>query len=192
MMIDRTGIMYLAYGAQILNITKDGIIHTVTGNAKATLPNDGGPALQASLTAGTGGPGTPTFDSAGNMYFPQTGLNRVMEVTNTPYVLTLSPDHIVQAGAAAQTSSIATRANFTEPRPYVVHVRTSDGGAWLSANRATGLTGEPIAVSLNPAGLKIGSYQGTVSVVVGGTVGAGIGQQVDLPVSLTVSSPGMQ
>jgi sugar lactone lactonase YvrE len=186
MMIDRTGVMYLAYGGQMLNITKDGIIHTVAGSAKATYPGDGGPALQASLTAGQGGPGTPTFDSAGNLYFAQTGLNRVMEVTSTPYALTLSPDHIVQAGTAAQTWSIATGADFAEPRPYVVHVRTSDGGAWLSANRVTGLTGEAIAVSVNPAGLKSGSYQGTVSVVVGGTVGAGIGQEVDLPVSLSV------
>jgi hypothetical protein len=109
-----------------------------------------------------------------------------MEVTSTPYALTLSPDHIVQAGTAVQTWSIATGANFVEPRPYVVHVRTSDGGRWLSANRVTGLTGEAIAVSVNPAGLKSGSYQGTVSVMVGGTVGAGIGQEVDLPVSLSV------
>jgi sugar lactone lactonase YvrE len=192
MMIDGNGIMYLAYGSQVLRITKDGIIHTVAGNANATLTGDGGPALQASLTSGQGGPGTPTFDSAGNMYFPQTGLNRILEVTTTPYVLTLSPDHIGWVGPTAQTWSIATLANFAEPRPYIVHVHTADGGSWLSVNRVTGLTGESIAVSLNPAGLANGSYQGTISVVVGGIVGGGIAQQVDLPVSLSLPLPGIQ
>jgi sugar lactone lactonase YvrE len=177
MMIDSTGIMYLAYGTQILRITTDGIIHAAAGDALATATGDGGPALQAGLN----GPGTPTFDASGNMLFPDT--DRVREVTTTPYVLSLSPDHIGWVGPQAQTWSISTPANFAEPLPYTVSVTTTGGGSWLSTNRVTGLTGEPVTVSLNPAGLAPGFYQGTVSLL----LTAGI--QADVPIALLVPSP---
>jgi sugar lactone lactonase YvrE len=179
MMIDRNGVMYLAYGAQILKVTTDGVIHTVAGDALATASGDGGPALQAGMQ-----PGTPTFDSAGNMFFPDNSMNVIREVTSTPYALKLSPDHIGWVGPSAQTPtqtwSIATTANFPEPFPYSVRVHTDDGGSWLSTNRVTGLVGEPITVSVNPAGLAHGFYQGSVSVALA------IGTQLDVPVELLV------
>ena len=49
-------------------------------------------------------------------------------------------------------------------------------------DRLTGLVGESITVSVNPAGLSSGSYQGTVSVSAEG----GVSQQVSLPVTLSV------
>jgi hypothetical protein len=175
MMVDRNGIIYLAYGGQILRVTTDGIIHTVAGNALGTASGDGGPALQAGME-----PGTPTFDSAGDMFFPDNVQSLIREVTTTPYALKLSPDHIGWVGPQGQTWSIATTANFAEPFPYSVRVNTNDGGSWLGANRVTGLIGEPITVTINPAGLASGFYQGTVSVVLP------IGAQLDVPVSLLV------
>src|SRR5205085_2275593 len=74
MMIDKNGVMYLPYGAQILRVTTDGILHTVAGSALAAAIGDGGPATEASLHSGQGGPGTPTFDSNGNMLIPETGI----------------------------------------------------------------------------------------------------------------------
>ena len=84
----------------------------------------------------------------------------------------------------AQTRLIATSANFLEPFPYAVRASTDDGGSWLSVNRSTGLVGEPITVSVNPAGLVSGSYHGTVSV----TVEGGVSQHVNVPVTLSVPS----
>jgi hypothetical protein len=182
-MIDKYGVMYLPYGSQILRVTTDGIIHTVAGNALATAIGDGGPALDAGFN--TGGPGTPTFDLNGNMVIPEPGLDRIREVTATPYQLTLSVDRISSTGSQAQTKLIATSANFLEPFPYAVRVSTDDGGSWLSVNRVTGLVGEPITVSINPAGLVSGSYHGTVSV----TAEGGVSQQVNVPVTLFVASP---
>ena len=182
MMIDKTGVMYLPYGSQILKVTTDGIIHTVAGNALATAIGDGGPALDAGLNAGQGAPGTPTFDSNGNMVIPQTGIDRLREVTATPYKLSLSLNSIIAAGTQPQTSQIATLANFLEPFPYAVHVSVDGGGSWLSVNRLTGLVGEPITVSVNPAGLGPGSYHGTVSV----TAEGGVSQQVNVPVTLSI------
>jgi sugar lactone lactonase YvrE len=185
MMIDKNGVMYLPYGSQILRVTTDGIIHTVAGNSLATAIGDGGPALEAGLNAGQGAPGTPTFDSDGNMVIPQTGIDRVREVTATPYKLSLSLGSIGSTGSQPQTWRIATSANFLEPFPYAVRVSTDDGGSWLSVNRLTGLVGEPITVSVNPAGLGPGSYHGTVSV----TAEGGVSQQVNVPVTLAVPSP---
>jgi hypothetical protein len=181
-MIDHTGVMYLPYGSQILRVTTDGIIHTVAGNAHATALGDGGPALDAGLNADS--PGTPTFDSNANMVIPQFGLDRIREVTAVPYKLTLSPASISAAGAQAQTSQIATSASFLEPFPYSLRVSTDDGGTWLTVNRVTGLVGEPIKVTVNPAGLPPGSYHGTISV----TAEGGVSQQVNLPVTLSVPS----
>jgi sugar lactone lactonase YvrE len=182
-MIDKNGVMYLPYGSQVLRVTPDGIIHTVAGNARATAIGDGGPALDAGLNANS--PGTPTFDSQGNMVIPQFGIDRLREVTATPYQFALSPDSIAATGSQAQTKLIATSANSLEPFPYAVRVTTDNGGSWLSVNRVTGLVGEPITVSVNPAGLATGTYHGTVSV----TVEGGVSRQVNMPVTLSVPSP---
>jgi sugar lactone lactonase YvrE len=173
--IDRKGIMYLNDGPNLLRVGSDRTIQIVAGRAPTAI-GDGGSALDANL----GGPGTPTFDPAGNMYFPALGLSRIRKVTTTPYKLTLSPDHIGLVGPQAQTWSIVTTANFAEPLPYAVHLHTTDGGSWLSASRVTGLIGEPITVTINPAGLPSGFYQATVSVLRGSMT------QVDVPVELLV------
>jgi hypothetical protein len=183
MTIDKDGVLYLPYGAQVLRVTTDGIIHTVAGNALAAAIGDGGPALDAGLNFYS--PGTPTFDSHGNMVIPEPGLDRIREVTATPYQLTLTVDSISATGAQVQTRVIATSSNFLEPFPYAVRVSTDDGGSWLSVNRLTGLVGEPITVSMNPAGLVSGSYHGTVSV----TTEGGVSRQVIVPVTLLVPLP---
>lgn len=180
MTIDAKGVMYLPYGGQMLEVTTDGIIHVVAGNGLATLLGDGGPALQASI----GGPGAPTFDAAGDMYFADTGFDVIREVTATNYAARLSLNQIGLVGTQGQSWGVATSANFAEPFPYTVNVT---GGSWLSVNRATGLIGEPFTVTLNPTGLAPGFYQGTVSVNVGTTTSGGIGQ-VNLPIELLVPS----
>jgi hypothetical protein len=112
------------------------------------------------------------------MVIPEPGLDRIREVTATPYQLALSPDSISSAGVRI----IETSANFPEPFPYAVRASTDDGGSWLSVNRSTGLVGEPVTVNVNPAGLIAGTYHGTVSV----TVEGGVSQHVNVPVSLSV------
>jgi hypothetical protein len=179
-MIDKDGVMYLPYGSQILRVTTDGVIHTVAGDPRATSIGDGGPALSAGLNVYS--PGTPTFDAKGNMIIPQAGLDRIREVTTTPYQFTLSADTITATGSQPQTRPIATSSNFAEPFPYAARVSTDDGGSWLSVNRQTGLAGEPFTVGINPAGLASGSYHGTITVSVEG----GVSQQVRVPVTLSV------
>lgn len=186
--VDSNGLLYLSEGGYslVLRINADGTIQRMAGNTAATSIGDGGPALQASLRGGQGfSPGPVTFDSAGNMYFPEPGLNVVREVTNTAYTFKLSPDHIDATGSAIQTQTVQLSPNFAEPFPYAVRVSNANGGAWLSANRVTGITNEAITVTINPTGLARGTYRGTVAVIVSVPVGAAT-QEVDVPVSVTV------
>src|SRR5262245_12597861 len=98
------------------------------------------------------------------MLIPETGIDRMRMVTAKPYALSLSQNSVNFTGSALQAQRIATSANFLEPFPYVVRVSTADQGSWLSVNRLTGLVGEPLTISVNPAGLSSGSYNGTISI----------------------------
>jgi len=201
MTIDSQGIMYLSEGvyAAVLRVSLpgfggDGTIQRVAGSSMAFFPNfgDGGPALRASLKGQGWSPGAAAFDPSGNMFLSQTGTSRIREMTTTPYSLKVSPDHLDAASFPAQTATITTSANFAEPFPYAVRVRTEDGGSWLSVNRVTGLVGEPIVVRLNPTALPYGSNRGTVSVVLATGTPGGIAQQVDVPVSIDRPFLGIQ
>jgi sugar lactone lactonase YvrE len=186
--VDRDGLLNLSEGVYslVLRLNADGTIQRLAGNTAASNIGDGGPALEASLSGGEGwSPGPVAFDPAGNLYFPEPGDNLIREVTRTPYELQVSPAQIDMSGSTAQTRMIAVSANFAEPFPYSVQVSANGGTSWLTANRVTGLTGESIKVSINPAGLAPGTYQGIVSIVVYVPVG-GSNRGVDVPVSLTV------
>jgi sugar lactone lactonase YvrE len=185
MSVDPNGLLDLSEGGYslVLRLALDGTIQQVAGNSAASSVGDGGPALAASLAGGEGwSPGAVTFDPAGNMYIPEPGLNVIRKVTSAAYALMLSPAQF--SANFSTTVSIATSANFAEPFPYSVSVSTSNSGSsWLSVNRATGLVGESITATLNPAGLAPGSYHGTIAVV---AYLSGSSQEVDVPVTLMV------
>ncbi len=186
MTMDKNGVLYLSEGlySLVLRLNANGTIQRVAGNTAATNIGDGGPALEASLIGGQGfSPGAVAFDPSGNMFIPEPGINLIREVSKTPYQPLLSPDHIDAMKAATQR--IAISANLAEPFPYQVRVSTTDGGAWLTTSRATGITGESITVNINPAGLAPGSYRGTVSILVSAPIGA-TPIEADVPVSLTL------
>src|SRR5271165_674717 len=167
--VDHNGLLNLSEGGYslVLRVNADGTIQRIAGNTAASNIGDGGPALEASLLGDEGfSPGPVAFDPAGNLYFPEPGDNLIREVTRTPYELQVSPAQIDVPGSTAQSQTIAVSANFAEPFPYSVQLSTNGATSWLSANRVTGLTGESITVSVNPAGLAPGSYQGIVSIVV--------------------------
>src|SRR5690242_7127511 len=61
----------------ILKITRDGVVNIVAGNRIAGFSGDGGPATSASIFA----PGGVAVDAQGNIFFADTGNNRVRKVT---------------------------------------------------------------------------------------------------------------
>jgi trimeric autotransporter adhesin len=184
MSVDPNGLLNLSEGeySLVLRLNADGTLQRVAGQTGAMYVGDGGPVLQASLVGGEGwSPEAVTFDPAGNMYIPEPGLNVIRQVTNETYAAALSPNQENWLASMPQNVSIATSANFAEPFPYAVSVSTTSGGSWLSVNRTTGLMGESITATLNPAGLAPGTYHGTIAVVV---YISGSSQEVDVPVTL--------
>jgi len=179
---DAQGVMYIPesfYGA-VLRVALDGTIQRIAGSVKNIDLGDGGSPLLASLQSATYySPASIAFDAFGNMYLPQSGANRIRMVLPGSVTTQLSKARIDFQGASPQAQSIQVAANVAEPLPFAVNVQTSSGGAWLYANRVTGLTGDTLSVSANTAGLAPGSYSGTIQVSLSGS-GA------TLPVTLTM------
>lgn len=96
--VDGAGNVYLADTGnnRIREVTPDGIIHTIAGQGAAGFAGDGGPALAAQLDA----PAGLALDSAGNLYFADTGNNRVRRL--------LAP----AAAALAQAFSVVNAASL--------------------------------------------------------------------------------
>jgi sugar lactone lactonase YvrE len=186
--VDPSGLLNLSEGGYslLLRLAADGTIQRVAGNTNAIYTGDAGLAVQASLMGGQGfNPQTSAFDPAGNLYLSEPGLNIIRVVTPKSYQVTAAPSGITVTGPTPASQTILLSANFAETFPYSVHVTTTDTGKWLSTNRVTGLVGESIVVSFNPAGLAAGTYHGTIAIQVTAPVNGAV-QEIDVPVSLTV------
>jgi len=167
-----------AYYGSVLQVGPNGLLTRVAGTVQAQSLGDGGPALSANagFTSGYFAPAAIVTDKAGNLYFA--GGDRIREVTSTPLVPQVSPARVDFTAAGSQ--KVAVNTNFAEPFPYVV---TIAGGAWLTANRASGLTAEePLTLTADPKGLTAGTYRATVTI----QIASADPLSVDLPVTLTV------
>jgi len=73
--VDDNGDIFIADTGnnRIRQVTPDGVIHTIAGQNAAAFGGDGGPAAAAQITA----PGGLVLDGAGDLYFADTGNNRV-------------------------------------------------------------------------------------------------------------------
>ena len=65
---------------RIRQVTPDGVIHTIAGQNAAGFWGDGGPAASAQINA----PGGLLLDGAGDLYFADTGNNRVRRLVPRP------------------------------------------------------------------------------------------------------------
>ena len=73
--VDDNGDIFIADTGnnRIRQVTPDGVIHTIAGQDAAGFSGDGGPAASAQIDA----PGGLLLDGAGDLYFADTGNNRV-------------------------------------------------------------------------------------------------------------------
>jgi uncharacterized protein (TIGR03437 family) len=81
---------------------------------------------------------------------------------------------------AAQSLAISTSDNAN----YTASALTNDGAQWLSISPASGATPGTMSVSVNPAGLNAGSYNGTITI-------SGPNSVTQVSVSLTVGGGGI-
>jgi sugar lactone lactonase YvrE len=93
--VDAAGNLYIADSSnhRIRRVDKDGIITTVVGTGKAGATGEGGPATQALIKH----PKTMLVDGAGNLWFADTGNNRICRVNLDKGILTTVAGNI-QAG----------------------------------------------------------------------------------------------
>jgi len=70
-----------------------------------------------------------------------------------------------QAGGAAPVSQTVATASTGTAIKFTTESATTSGRAWLTATPVTGTTPETISISVNPLGMAVGTYTGTVTVV---------------------------
>ncbi len=108
-----------------------------------------------------------------------------MTVLPAPSALVASPASVSfavtpQSGVAATQKTVQITATTTALK-FVV---STSGNPWLSTNAVSGTTPAALNIIVNPAGLGIGAYSGTVTLTpIGGTT------VQTIAVSMTVSSP---
>ena len=99
--VDDNGDIFIADTGnnRIREVTPDGVIHSIAGQAGAGFSGDGGPAVSARINAPSG----LLLDGAGDLYFADTGNNRVRrlvpEAAPPPEPLILPPLSAVSAAS---------------------------------------------------------------------------------------------
>jgi uncharacterized protein (TIGR03437 family) len=97
--VDDNGDIFIADTGnnRIRQVTPDGVIHTIAGQDAAGFSGDGGPAASAEINA----PGGLLLDGAGDLYFADTGNNRVRRLVpgaaTAPAPVVLAPLSAVSA-----------------------------------------------------------------------------------------------
>ena len=184
------GDLYIADtgGNRIRRVNSSGIITTVAGGGlPAAAPfGDGGPATSAYLSR----PGSAAVDALGNIYIGDDGHQRVRKVasgvaaspiTTNPSALSFS----YTLGAANPASQNVVIAVIGATLSFTAAASTTSDGDWLHVSPTSGPANNTLAVSVTPAGLAAGTYNGTIAIT---PSGAG-NPPAMVSVTLTVSEP---
>jgi uncharacterized protein (TIGR03437 family) len=108
----------------------------------------------------------------------------VLNVPGTPLTFNYQVGGATPAAQSVTATSSAVAASAATGQMTIgLIANTSTGGSWLSVP-PIGVTGTPFSVSVNPAGLTVGSYSGTISI---NGIGAANNPQT-IPVTLTVAN----
>ena len=100
--VDTLGNLYIADTGnnRVRKVDTTGVITTFAGNGTAAFAGDGGPALNASLSA----PRSDAVDKGGTLYITDTANNRIRDVTSTGNITTV----VGSGGDAYQVVGIDT------------------------------------------------------------------------------------
>lgn len=149
-----------------------------------TTTTSGGDWLAVAPTVGTTASGTSTpltvtvkpNNLAAGIYSGTITINGasspvtvpVTLTVGTPSNLTLTPSSVqpfnFAIGGAAPAAQTVNVGSSGTPLPFTTAVSTTSGGNWLSVSSAGNTTPQALSVIVNPTGLAIGSYTGTVTV----------------------------
>ena len=116
--VDDNGDIFIADTGnnRIRQVTPDGLIHTIAGQDAAGFSGDGGPAASARINA----PGGLLLDGAGDLYFADTGNNRVRrlvpEAAPPPELVVLPPLSAVSAASLLRAPSLPENSSSSSAR----------------------------------------------------------------------------
>ncbi|MEO8662095.1 MAG: hypothetical protein ABI693_26760, partial [Bryobacteraceae bacterium] len=155
----------------------------IGGGTASTPIGDGGPATSAYIGVAK----DVALDPAGNLYIAGSGggVVRVRKVapatglTTQPSSLSFSYT-IGGASPANQTVSVTSSGAAST---FTATATTTSGGNWLTVTPTSGTTPASLTVSVNPAGVPGGVYQGAVTLNGGGS-------SLTFSVTLTVTGAG--
>jgi len=184
--VDSEGNIFLvdAGANRIRKVNTAGIITLYAGSGLNTGQGngDGGPATSAVLSGTTG----VAVDGAGNVYIAESNNNRIRKVSSgtagspiSPTPASLSFSHSI-GGAAPPSQSvviIAVGATLT--------YTASTSASWLSVSPTSGPVSTTLTVSVNPAGLAAGTYNGIITLTPSGSGNP----PRTIPVILNVNAP---
>jgi len=111
--LDAQGNLYIVESHRIRKVTPAGIISTVAGSGVVGFTGDGGPAIAASVNTGAGGGYYPgiAVDPSGNLYFSDSGNDRVRKVTLAGTITTFAG-----GGANPGDGGLALTADLSQPQ----------------------------------------------------------------------------
>jgi uncharacterized protein (TIGR03437 family) len=92
---------------RIRQVTPDGVIHSIAGSGAPGFSGDGGPAAGALLN----GPQGLFLDGAGDLYFADTGNNRIRRLVPDP----VAPAPVIQPAAITVVNAISLSAGAVAP-----------------------------------------------------------------------------
>jgi hypothetical protein len=151
-------------------------------------PNATGQSVSVPMTAA--GSVTSTLQVSNSASMPATGTLPTRLVIVTPGgapALALAPAALsftVQAGAAAPSAQTVSATSSGAQVNVSASATTASGGSWLSVAPASGTTPASLSVAVNPSGLAVGTFSGTISVAASGVSNS----PRTVPVTLTVTA----
>lgn len=178
----------LPQAAKIGELTAAGMLTTVAGGGTQGFFGDGGAATAAALKNPVG----LAIDANGNIYFCDTGNNRIREVLAAPALtapnLSASVHNLAftaSQGSAATTQSLQILNTGGGSLPFTATI-SSTGGSWLSLSAQSGVatSASPaiLSVTATPGSLLAGTYTG--SIAISSAVGS-----ITIPVTLSIAAP---
>ena len=186
--VDPQGNLLIRRYGHVSRVTPSGQLETIAGIGPSTLGSvvfgDGGLATEAGL----GGTGDVAADGAGNIFVSEADNHRVRKILASPPAFQASAERLeltaVSGGAPSEARTLIASGEIPG-LAFGLALRTEDGGSWLRASTATGVTPRAIQVSADPGALAPGIYNGTVDI----SIPLGRPRSVAVKVRLQVSPP---